>query len=142
MGATVAAAVLLVLMLTDPSKRLRTNRSRSNVDSMVVVSSAATQEGPCLVPPADVAFNPNNSHLSGCRVNPFETCYQYGNRSKFCWSKSYYDADTTGRFCRCVPLPFYFSRGDGDRDDWHPISPENLRPTNTCGPPCTTMKPF
>ena len=50
-GAIVAVVVLLVLMLTDPSKRFLTNRSRSNVDSMVVVSSAATQEGPCLVPP-------------------------------------------------------------------------------------------
>ena len=146
MGTAVAVGVLL-LIIAGPSKKMMLTNSSSNVvtsiESEVVAKNAATlhENGPCLVPPAGTAFNPDNSHLAGCRVNPFETCYQYRNEAKYCWSKSYYETQNEHyrSFCQCVPIPF--SRYN--HDDWHPLEARYVNPVthpNSCGPPCTTMK--
>ena len=122
-GATVAGGVLFVWMRTDPSKRFLTNRM-----------------GPCLVPPAGTAFTPDNSRTFGCRKDPFETCYQYRNEAKYCWSKSYWD-DYMGAFCRCAPIPY--NPAGGNRQNWDSVDPKYVNPVTTpktCGEPCTTMK--
>ena len=139
-GATVVMGALLVWMVAVHSNRILTNHSRSNVDSMVVVSTAATHEGPCLVPPAGTAFTPDNSRTYGCRKDPFETCYQYRNEAKYCWSKSYW-SDYMGAFCRCAPIPY--NPAGGNRQNWDSVDPKYVNPVTTpttCGEPCTTMK--
>ena len=62
-GATVMGALVL-LRMAGPSTMMRTKSSSSTVDSMVVVSSAATQKNdPCLV--AGGNFNWNNNDRDG-----------------------------------------------------------------------------
>ena len=92
-------------------------------------------DGPCLVPPAGVAFHPDNTHLSGCHVNPFETCSQYGNRAKkYCWSKSYFLKNTTGRpifatvsRSRLLSTPMIVRTGIPERPDMWIPSPIPIR---------------
>ena len=109
MGTAVAVGVLL-LIIAGPSKKMMLTNSSSNVvtsiESEVVAKNAATlhENGPCLVPPAGTAFNPDNSRTYGCHVNPFETCYQYRNETQYCWSKSYW-SNSREAFCLCVPIP-------------------------------------
>ena len=141
-GATVMGALVL-LRMAGPSTMMRTKSSSSTVDSMVVVSSAATQKNdPCLV--AGGNFNWNNNDRDGLSPNPFETCYQWKNEAKYCWSKSHYssddDDDSLGRYTLCVPLPFDEPFFAGFSDGWHTHSSNNLHPIHYCGPPCTTMK--
>ena len=68
--------------------------------------------------------------------DPLETCYQYGDTAKYCWSHSYYQDNGLGWF-PCLPAPY--------KSAWHSVGQENLRYVNpithpySCGPPCQEM---
>lgn len=69
------------------------------------------------------------------KSDPFETCYQNGDESTYCWTKSYgVDAYFTGtNFHQCIPCgPAWHSI------DAHYVNPATL-PTRSCGPPCKKM---
>ena len=81
-------------------------------------------------------FN-GDSHTSSESHHPFETCFQYGDEPKYCWSKSWEaPANTCNgiRYYRCIPVGA----------PWQPVGligvAENYAVGGGgCGTPCTDM---
>jgi len=91
----------------------------------------------CVV--ATGTFNNANSYKKKplLPIGSFETCYQYGNEDKYCWSNSFYD--DAGNALQCDPLDF----GDDDSfNGWHTVHWYYVNPHGTCGQPCTEFEPF
>jgi len=89
----------------------------------------------CVV--ATGTFNSANSHT----LRPiqhigqsasFETCYQYGNDDKYCWSNSFYNGGL-GYAQQCEPADF-------SDDAWHTVHWYYVNPHGTCGEPCTEFQ--
>lgn len=91
----------------------------------------APPDAPCL--PASGTFS-GISYTGWQRQSyPFETCFQLGDASTYCWTKSYFCTqkhwNSSRNYCFCAP--------DGDK--WQPISAEYVNPVthpNSCGSPC------
>ena len=69
-----------------------------------------------------------NPHGRSC---PFKTCYQWKEKSKYCWTQSYMHSHS---FYPCVPKHY-----TGDNDGWHDVDPRHVNPVThpySCGDPC------
>ena len=94
----------------------------------------ATQGVPC--EPATGTFGGVSTTTFFGKDNPFQTCYQYGDDKKYCWSNStprstcnYYGCDTSWYECRPKPK----------HGEWDDVNPKYVVPYKTCGPACTDM---
>mmetsp|Transcript_43260 Transcript_43260/g.48715 ORF Transcript_43260/g.48715 Transcript_43260/m.48715 type:complete len:198 (-) Transcript_43260:164-757(-) len=63
-------------------------------------------------------------------LNPFQTCYQYANDAKYCWTASVYNF---GCNSACVPV-------DSKTGGWHFVPWYYVNPHQTCGEPCTEFE--
>ena len=90
---------------------------------------------PCL--PATDTFNGISDTTTGGKYqhSPFETCWQRGNDSVYCWTKSYACGGWGGgidNFNRCVP----------NGSAWNSIAAKYVNPSTipySCGTPCQGM---
>jgi len=71
---------------------------------------------------------------TGCTdgLHPFQTCYQYANDAKYCWTTSVYNCDCN---IACVPV-------DSKPGGWHFVPWYYVNPHQTCGEPCTEFEMF
>jgi len=92
-------------------------------------------ETKCVV--ATGTFNNANSYKDYpiSSTTPFETCYQYGNDDKYCWSNSFFDY--CGVTQQCHPVDF---SDDDSISRWHTIHWYYVNPHGTCGQPCTEFQ--
>ena len=108
----------------------------------LVVATAANDDS-CL--PAVGTFSGTSTTTDLGEDDHFETCYQYGNASLYCWTKSYYDKHQG--WLQCVP------NGEGgvwmDDDDsptgFHTVEPRYVNPVTTpysCGRPCANVHQY
>ena len=103
----------------------------TDVEGLVV---ATHDSAPCLPASMDEAFNGisvSNPSLRA-RRHPFETCYQWGNEVKYCWTKSYQWTHNGVIFSECAP----------DGSYWKAIDAKYVNPVthpNSCGTPCQDM---
>ena len=125
------------LVIGDGSVLRQDGSIRTAAEGLVV---AMTQMSCALCHPAGGTFN-GYSNIFTSQSDPFETCFQYGDEAKYCWTKSY----------RCIyrkkdnmlPFPWlesihYPCIPNGD-DAWHSIDTKNINPVtdpNSCWMPC------
>ena len=85
---------------------------------------ATYDNGPCL-PATDnfAGLSQTNSFIT--HGGAFQTCYQYGDEDKYCWTNSYSHISPIGGlgWYQCVPI------GYGD-EGWHAIEQRNMRYVN------------
>ena len=128
------------LVIGDGSVLRQDGSIRTAAEGLVV---AMTQMSCALCHPAGGTFN-GYSNIFTSQSDPFETCFQYGDEAKYCWTKSY----------RCIyrkednMLPFLWLKSiyypcipNGD-DAWHSIDAKNINPVtdpNSCGMPCPAV---
>ena len=67
------------------------------------------------------------STLSNCEDTVFETCFQAGSSSTYCWTKAYYNKN---KYFPCIPNGTEWSAIDADY-----VNPVT-KPTRSCGLPC------
>ena len=92
----------------------------------------ATQGVPC--EPATGTFGGVSTTTFFGEDNPFETCYQYGDDKKYCWSKSTTHSIGVEQWFECKPDPY------GGK--WGSVDPKYVNPVThpySCGPSCTEM---
>ena len=105
---------------------------------------AGDPETPCL-PATDGDFT-GISQINGDfiqNLNPFQTCYQYGDEAKYCWSNSYYEESVWiiyGGWFQCVPIPFDGNSIKSPFNGWHAIEQNNMRYVNP--PPQSKGDPY
>ena len=146
-----------MLLMAGPS-RMTTINSPNTIDGMVVVSSTvmqASDDTPCLVPPAGAAFSglscknshgycagPGGSFGEGVHMHQYETCYVSNNSppNDRCWSRSHiltvYDSEgfIVTSYPRCDPDGYNDGEKGYDKDGiWHVQTP---LPDGSCGNPC------
>ena len=97
---------------------------------------------PCL--PATNTFGGVSGTNYGCTIisnsNPFQTCYQYGDEDKYCWSNSYWSSYNNGWF-ECQPNGFTGCNDNGSAEaGWHAIKQKNMRYVNP--PPQSPGDPY
>ena len=97
---------------------------------------------PCL--PATNTFGGVSGTNYGCTIisnsNPFQTCYQYGDEDKYCWSNSYWSSYNNGWY-ECQPNGFTGCNDDGSAEaGWHAIKQKNMRYVNP--PPQSPGDPY
>ena len=94
----------------------------------------------------DAYFKGKSDNTWAGKYKPFQTCYQYADMTKYCWSNSYprstkHDITPTTIWYECHPKPKH--------GQWHDIDPKyvntpgvdpNTNPKR-CGPPCDEMYP-
>ena len=79
--------------------------------------------------PAVGTFSGTSTTTSDGKDNPFETCFQYGNYDKYCWTKSWFASDDD------------FGHGNWG-GQWNSIDNDDMRYVNpvtdpySCGSPC------
>ena len=81
----------------------------------------------------------NGISIDSAKSNPFETCFQFGDEDKYCWTKSYYhlrDYYSDNYWDTCVPIG----------KDWHSVGiaphAKSVNPVtqpNLCGDPCQLL---
>lgn len=129
----IAAGILMVLMVVGGAVLLRDGGITTAAEGLVVAKRA--HSAPCL--PAGGAFS--GSTTTSSQKYPFETCYQLGNDSTYCWTKSYRHTEYTKEV---IFIAFYPCAPKGDA--WHTIDPKYVNTpgvdpkTNPkrCGDPC------
>ena len=134
---TVVAAMTM-LVVTGGTVWLRNGSSYTTAAEGLVV---ATQDGTECVPAAlDATFGGTSTTTTIGNFDAFQTCYQYGNEKKYCWSNSC----TAINFFQtlhyqCVPKGRRLMDGAWLAGQWDDIDPKYVVPYKTCGPPCQDM---
>ena len=129
----VMIAIVVAMMMLVAGGMVLLWDGESAAEGLVV----ATQEnGPCL--PATDTFSGISVTVTTAygHRDPFETCYQYGEEAKYCWSKSYYVGGRFSGWYPCVPNPKYAEQ------TWELIDPKYVNPVThpySCGEPCQDM---
>ena len=143
-----AVAVSALLLMAGPSKMMTMNNKSSNIDGMVVVSSATSRlsndEDPCVVATGTFSglsckdsqghcAGPGESFRTHLAMNHYETCYV--SQNGYCWSRSH-----TFTICELTSYPRCDPKGynDGNKhyDEkgiWHVLAPYL---DGSCGNPC------
>ena len=89
--------------------------------------------------PAGGTFSGTSTTTSDGEDGHFETCFQYGNVDKYCWTKSWFASDFGGgNWLQCDPDPRDGQWNSIDNDDMRYVNPPPLSPGDpyTCGSPC------
>jgi len=138
-----AVAITAILGITTSAftfrQRYLSNNSALLMDKDVSVESVDLWVGnyQCVV--ATGTFNHKISKQNGdvgycyedpMPLNPFQTCYQYANDAKYCWTTSVYNCDCN---IACVPV-------DSKPGGWHFVPWYYVNPHQTCGEPCTEFE--
>ena len=112
----------------------------ATAEVLVMVSSQ------CVAAPMDATFggiSTTNVFVIVGKRDPFETCYQYGEEAKYCWTKSYYSSKGTGGWFQCYPDPSQDKCADCQ--EWERIHQDDMKYVNpvthpySCGLPCQDM---
>ena len=104
------------------------------------VADDPSGNGPCL-PPTNTfgGVSLTNYAWAFINSNPFQTCYQYGDEDKYCWSNSYWESKLAPKlpgWLECQPKGY---TGD-DKEGWHAIKQKNMRYVNP--PPQSPGDPY
>ena len=91
-------AGMLLLVLAGGTVVQRDGASYTTIAEGLLVAMAANDDD-CL--PAVGTFSGTSMTTDLGEDDHFETCYQYGNASLYCWTKSYYDKHQG--WLQCVP---------------------------------------
>jgi len=131
-----AVAITAILGITTSAftfrQRYLSNNSALLMDKDVSVESVDLWVGnyQCVV--ATGTFNHKISKQNGGDFGsyPFQTCYQYANDAKYCWTTS---VDIGICQIACFPV-------DSKPGGWHFVPWEYVNPHLTCGEPCTELE--
>ena len=124
LGSIVVAGVLLLVVAAGGGGVVwRRPEGSSDTTTTVKGLVVETDDNPCL-PATDnfVGISQTNSFIT--HGGAFQTCYQYGDEDKYCWTNSYSHLNPLGLgWYQCVPI------GYGD-EGWHAIEQRNMRYVN------------
>ena len=113
-GRMASVAGMLLLVVVGGTVVLRDGNTTIATEGLVVATAA--NDDSCL-PAVGGTFHGTSTTTIDGETDRFQTCYQYGSASTYCWTKSYY-ADN---WWQCEPI------GMGDDDDngkeWHTVDP-------------------
>ena len=127
-----ATSVAGILLLVAGGTVVQRDGNKIAAEGLVVATAA--NDDHCL-PAVGGTFSGASTTTIDGETDHFQTCYQYGSASTYCWTKSYY-ADS---WFQCVPdQPGGYTNGP-----WHSVDPQYVNPVTTpfsCGPPCKDVR--
>jgi len=136
MIAIVAVAAMMMLTVAGGTVWMRTGATTA--EGLVVATHGRDQ---CDAPLMDATFGGVSKTTLFGYDDPFQTCYQYGNEKKYCWSYSYSTLGTIfipSLSFQCKPKGGKV-RGLLAMGQWDDSDPKYVVPYKTCGPPCQDM---
>ena len=133
----VVVAAMTMLVVTGGTVWLQNGSSYTTAAEGLVV---ATHDNVDCIAPIDATFGGTSTTTTIGNFDAFQTCYQYGNEKKYCWSNSC----TAINFFQtlhyqCVPKGRRLMDGAWLAGQWDDIDPKYVVPYKTCGPPCQDM---
>ena len=136
-------AGMLLLVLAGGTVVQRDGASYTTIAEGLLVAMAANDDD-CL--PAVGTFSGTSMTTDLGEDDHFETCYQYGNASLYCWTKSYYDKHQG--WLQCVPNGeggVWMDDDDSPTSSFHTVEPQYVNPVTTpysCGRPCANVHQY
>ena len=143
----VAGMLLLLLVVAGGGGTVLLRNGETTAEGLVVAAQTPKHHSSdCVAASMDATFGGISvtTTLGIGKSDPFKTCYQYGDETKYCWSNSYYSKTITSAgihtlWFECHPKP---KHGQWDSLDPKYVNTPGVDPkTNPklCGSPCEEM---